>query len=147
MQKSIVSLHSLSPPQKKTNETKQKKHGFIFFFNKYLHFLKEFFFSTISSQFVDPGCHSSGLNASACPGAVGSRGASAEVHRAAGHCSHHQPHRTVPLHPGRAEVRSSLGNCCSVSYCWIIWNFESWVSTVICISVGLLCSSHNARPF
>ncbi len=88
---------------------------------------------TSSSLFVDPGGHSSGLNASACSGIVGSRGASAEVHRAAGHCSHHQPHRTVALHPGRAEVRSPLGNCGFVSYCGGMGNFEGRVHTVICI--------------
>ncbi|KAL0155197.1 hypothetical protein M9458_049460, partial [Cirrhinus mrigala] len=59
-----------------------------------------------------PGGHTSGLNASASPRPVRSCGPSAKVHRAAGHCSHHQPHRTVTFHPGGAQVRSPLGNCC-----------------------------------
>lgn len=79
---------------------------------------------TISSHFVDPGSHSCGVTASACPGPVGSSGFSAEVYRAVGHRSHHQPHRPVALHPGRPEVRSPLGNCRSVSYSAV----ESWVS-------------------
>lgn len=66
----------------------------------------------------DPGSHPGVLSAPAPDGFFWAGGPRAQIHRAAGHRTHHQPHRPLAVHRGWKEVWDSLGNSGSVSGCW-----------------------------